>query len=462
MKIYIDTKLENHKNKIIPVFTNLFEISGLRVSFVNNIKDSDLVYSELKSSKKITIKSIPLSDWDSISKPLKLQSYKSYKVPKVFLNNDEYFCNEIDWVACTYYFLSGLHEKELTDLNEFGVPSSDIMNYNFNEKAIINDFALKIREIFSDQSYVFKPMWPNKKKYCVVLTHDVDRFIKYDFYGRLKLSMTYLRKMEYLLSMSSALKGSYSMIKKILSKDPYLHSIKRWSEFEKNNNLKSAYYIATTSCFDKKSSINDVMYKYNNKSFVKIFKNLHNDGWEIGLHTSINAYRKKLIFKEIEKFEEVFGFTPQGVRGHYWSSEKMQLSHLFTKQLSSKISYDSSLGMNDTVGFRRGISYPYKLFNFSETYSSDLYELPVFSQDLAYHKLLKSKNSSSVREIANNAKKNYGILVFDFHSDAFRKDFLDSVTNKFVNLLLEFINDTDCWIATPTEVINWVKFDRWK
>ena len=118
--------------------------------------------------------------------------------------------------------------------------------------------------------------------------------------------------------------------------------------------------------------------------------------------------------------------------------------------------------MNDVIGYRRGISYPYILFDNSKNDINNFYELPVCCMDLAFYKTLKNDGIDKINNFIKNTKNLKGLLVFDFHSDAFRSDFLDNVTTDFIDILDEFINDPECWLAKPTEVVNWVKNERWK
>jgi hypothetical protein len=88
MKVYINQELDNHKDKIISTFKNLFEIAGVKITFVENLIDADVIYSNFKINDKLTIKSISQSEWNSILKMSKFVNYNSYKVPDYFINKN--------------------------------------------------------------------------------------------------------------------------------------------------------------------------------------------------------------------------------------------------------------------------------------------------------------------------------------------------------------------------------------
>lgn len=280
VKVFIDDELSVFTDVIISTFKNLFELAGVKVLFVEKLINADIAYSNSPLKDVPVIKSIDAKEWKRISILSNFVNYKKYKVPKIFLNHNNSFCNDIDWVACTYYYLSGFHESRINDLNEYGVPSSQIEFFNFHQSPIINDFSLTIRKLLSKLSFSLKPMWPNDKKYCVVLTHDLDRLKKFDYKARFKLSKIHFKNRQYKMGFNSLGKSLFSALNKSNSKDTYLKSIDSWFEYESKNNIKSAYYVATTNCFDAHSSINDVIYEYNDNELVEKIKDLHENGWE--------------------------------------------------------------------------------------------------------------------------------------------------------------------------------------
>ena len=308
-----------------------------------------------------------------------------------------------------------------------------------------------------------KKQWPNKKKFCVVITHDCDRIFKYDYFNRLKLANRFFATKEFKRSIQEYCKSIFSIPTKLLFSDPYFDSIDNWVKYEKKINAKSGFFISTFNCLNPKSSINDVLYDYSHPKIIDKICELHNLGWEIGLHSSINAFSGNNIEIEVERFFKKYKFYPDGIRAHYWSTDNFDLFKLKKVKKMGGFLYDSSLGLNELIGFRRGLCYPYKPFLPSTGEFCDIWELPVTCMDYGLDQMQKMNNDliDPFDSMIEYISKIGGLAVLDWHSDTMRKGFLQNSTKKITNELANLSNDSDCWIATPRDVINWCNIERW-
>ena len=82
------------------------------------------------------------------------------------------------------------------------------------------------------------------------------------------------------------------------------------------------------------------------------------EGWEIGLHASYNAYNGSLRSEKI-LLEKYANIEIQGLRHHYWHISPTNAEETLILHNKSGFFYDSSLAFEKIIGFRRGIGLPF-------------------------------------------------------------------------------------------------------
>jgi len=104
----------------------------------------------------------------------------------------------------------------------------------------------------------------------------------------------------------------------------------------------------------------DVRYSVAGGDFRRLFREMVDRGFEIGLHTSYNARDSwERIRDERLRLSECAGKPVLVNRHHYW-----HMTRPFWKTLEDHeragIAVDSSTGFNDAAGYRLGIAYPFR------------------------------------------------------------------------------------------------------
>lgn len=316
-------------------------------------------------------------------------------------------------------------------------PERIVPDFAFN---VLNPLGLLYRPIV-DENYLAnggqKPTWPDKKPFAVCLTHDVDVVSLYS----LRQS---LRKRK-----SQLLKGgnAFQKVKSFLGvgidlsrtgihsgqKDP-LHCYERWLKAEKKIGSHSTFFFWPGLSAVTKPHHTDCAYElYDSVVFdnqrctvAEMIQEIDSRGWEIGLHPSWYSFDDVDELKRQKEFlEEALGNEVISIRQH-----RLHYDIRVTPRVhaAAGFKYDSTLGFNDNVGFRFGISYPWHLYDLKAEKELSIMELPLIVQDGAM--LLESKGMrldeytafQYIVQITEAVEKVGGVLTLLWHPNHIVKE----------------------------------------
>lgn len=137
-----------------------------------------------------------------------------------------------------------------------------------------------------------------------------------------------------------------------------------WTELEHRHNLKSTFYIyVNEGKKDFKAWLIDPSYDIKqNKILQNKLKQLYKKGFKIGLHGSYySATSFQKLKQEKEILESLLGIKIEKTRQH-WLNYIEDITPYTHEHL---FKYDSTLGWNDTIGFRSGCASSYHPYNFN-------------------------------------------------------------------------------------------------
>lgn len=177
------------------------------------------------------------------------------------------------------------------------------------------------------------------------------------------------------------------------------------------------------------------------------------DGGEIGLH-GIDAWVDNTSAEgEKTQIEKVTGAPIDGVRMHwlYFNSESPVLLE------KAGFAYDSTVGYNETVGYRAGTTQVYKPMN-----ATHLLELPMHVMDTAlfyptYLGLSSEEAAKRVDTLIENAMRLGGVLTFNWHD---RSIAAERLWGDFYARLLDTLKGTGAWCTSATRVVTWFQKRR--
>jgi hypothetical protein len=174
---------------------------------------------------------------------------------------------------------------------------------------------------------------------------------------------------------------------------------------------------------------------------------------EIGLH-GIDAWRDSAKGRdERERIQEITGARDIGVRMH-WLYFDSQASLTLAK---AGFSYDSTVGYNETIGYRAGTAQVFKHPNVDH-----LLELPLHIMDTAlfypsYMNLSDKQAGAAMLPLLENATRFGGVLTINWHDRSLGPERLWE--DAYLALLSDLRARTP-WFATAAQTVSWFRKRR--
>lgn len=295
-----------------------------------------------------------------------------------------------------------------------------------------------------------KPEWPNKKKFAVCLTHDVDRVKKtHQYFTRF---IRFFKKMEIRKAFDEIFYFFKFYFNRDLEKDPY------WN-FEIIVDIEKKFGVKSTFFFLNETGRMNIFkpetwklylgrYNINNPEVVKIMKNLNSEGWEIGLHGSYNSYKNRdILVKEKKRLEEIIGNKVIGIRQHYLN---LEIPKTWKIQHEIGFLYDASFGSNMEIGFREEKYLPFCPLD------NQFLVIPLTIMDSTLFKNSNNINEAweKCEDLINIAEKRGALMTVLWHSQVFNeKEYLG--WSLIYEKIIKVCKEKDAWITTANDIVKW-------
>jgi hypothetical protein len=312
------------------------------------------------------------------------------------------------------------------------------------------------------------PPVPHGFNFIVCLTHDVDFIgIRYHFGDHSMWGFLYRASLGSLLKF---FKGKIDLKKLFLNlisslklplvylslcKDPW-DQFDRYLEIEKG--LGGTYFFIPFKNrygvgFDmKKDRYRAAKYDLDDTDFI--LPKLLANGCELGVH-GIDAWHSIEKGKEeLQRVQDKTGSSDGiGIRMHWLAGDERTFEVLD----KTGFSYDSSVGYNETIGFKAGTCQVFKPIQ-----SGNLLEIPLIIQDSALFgegRMNISENQASTlcERIIDTVNRVKGVLTILWHQRSLGPERLWG--NFYVELLTK-LNKPQIWFATANDIERWFKIRR--
>jgi hypothetical protein len=182
-------------------------------------------------------------------------------------------------------------------------------------------------------------------------------------------------------------------------------------------------------------------------------RNLQGHGHEIGVH-GIDAWRDKTKGREeLERISSLTGRSEMGVRMHWLFFDEQSPAALE----DAGFSYDSTVGYNQTVGYRAGTTQAFKPLGVAR-----LLELPLHVMDTAlfypsYMNLTATEAETVVAELVENVIRFGGSLTVNWHDRSIAPERL------WGDFYVKLLTDLKCkgaWFSTAAQAVSWFRKRR--
>ena len=193
--------------------------------------------------------------------------------------------------------------------------------------------------------------------------------------------------------------------------------------------------------------------RYDVRNYRSLIDDLRRAGAEIGIHGIDAWHDASLGDHERRVISEVAGGERTGIRMHW----------LYFFERSPKLleeagfTYDSTLGYNETVGFRSGTTQVFRL-----PATSALLELPLNIMDTALFypgrlRLSEADALESCKAVVDAMKAHGGVLTINWHTRSLNPE---RNWDLFFKELLRVLDKEDVWFATASEAVDWFRVRR--
>jgi peptidoglycan/xylan/chitin deacetylase (PgdA/CDA1 family) len=311
------------------------------------------------------------------------------------------------------------------------------------------------------------PPVPDGYRFIACLTHDVDHpsirlhRLDHTMFGFLYRAMfgSLLDVMQDRMPFRNLLRNWVAAVKL-----PFIHmGIAKdfWLEFENyaklEKGLRSSFFVIPfkdrPGRTGRGSAPSRRASRYGAREISEPIRALISAGCEIGLHGIDSWLDGSKAREELEEILRITGARDIGVRMH-WLYFDEQSQGILDK---AGADYDSTVGFNETVGYRAGTAQVYKPLD-----AVRLLELPLHVMDTALfypgHMHLKPQEASKrVGAIIDNAVHFGGVITVNWHDRSIAPERL---WGDFYLQLIDELKEKGAWLATASEAVAWFRKRR--
>jgi hypothetical protein len=237
-----------------------------------------------------------------------------------------------------------------------------------------------------------------------------------------------------------------------------------WMQLEKSLGTRSAFYFVPRqgSLLEYAAGTPDPFYDVRSPHFRKLFRDLADEGFEIGLHASYLAFTSHDKFaSEKQLLEEASNQSVLGNRHHYWHLNPQDPESTLRLHEQIGMKYDTSLIHERYLGWRRGLSWPF--FPFHQKERRELKTLQISTtwmddQLFGYRQDNPGDRRELLQALADKAAEQGGCLLIDVHDYVYDDVLFPDWAETYRSLWEYLISRSDFWIDTPGNIAeHWIK-----
>ncbi|MBN2829083.1 MAG: hypothetical protein JXR56_02050 [Candidatus Cloacimonetes bacterium] len=371
---------------------------------------------------------------------LRFNKYKDNYIPFLFSKQGDIFSASLqhavvrkDLISSAFYFLSCWHERVLMDKaeidNRFDFYRSLQYQGGFVELPVVDIYANILKSIIEVilPEFSRETLWGERKKFYVTVSHDVDYW---NYWTKEHYAYTFKYNAKRLLKqpINSAYKLIGHALRRFLS-----HSYTRMRHLvrgEEYRNINSTYFLITGDLDDKYRLPSKKVIQYENNRHAYFKKPKYRTQIEgllqehdVQLHgTPKSSFNSEILKDELSLLNEL-GKPVKGYRSHTLSFDYHKSFDVLEKM---NISYDSTIGFWEAIGYRCGTAYPFFPFNFKENRPYHILEIPLTVMDTSMMSsvcmnLTPWQAYLKLRKLVKNAEKYGSHLNILWHNTTFEK-----------------------------------------
>jgi len=285
----------------------------------------------------------------------------------------------------------------------FPAVASVAFQEGFLHRPIVDEYGMALEQALRALS----PGWsPSRREPCLKLSHDIDSTgIPFQFRTAIGATLRRRRPLE-------TCQWFLSLVPSV--DPPPIRTVDRIVQLSLERGLDSAVYW-----MNAKPSPYDTGYSLLEPRVQKRIQTFRERDVEMGIHPSYFSFGDpSRLRKEVNEWRSVIGGKPIGGRQHYlrW------LPATWNDWENAGLSYDSSVGYADHIGFRAGTCIPFRPWSVAEDRALSLLEIPLLVMDgtlvaAEFMRLQEEEALAQVRSLAERCRIAGGVFTFLGHTD---------------------------------------------
>jgi peptidoglycan/xylan/chitin deacetylase (PgdA/CDA1 family) len=285
-----------------------------------------------------------------------------------------------------------------------------------------------------------RPEYPEGRNFAVCLTHDIDMVFE-----------TYEAKLTKAIQ-AFATKD----LKRMLRHIRHITNLRipNWT-FDNIMRLEERYQVRSTFFFLAHHA-SDPSANYLLDDLVSVLGELHDGGWEVGLHGGFDAYLDmEKLRQEKGVLEKALGHSVGGYRGHFL---KFRVPDTWEALSQAGFVYDTTIGYPDCAGFRNGMCHPYRPYNLRTGSWIDIMEVPLVIMDTSIfeHMRLNAEQAWELTSrLLGRVNEMAGAVSILWHNSSFSGEMLE-----FYERILRYCEENRAWMTTCEKLVKHWRGER--
>jgi len=301
---------------------------------------------------------------------------------------------DIDWLGEVFEWLSCADEYAVTQRDEIGrIPFSATVHGRFGLDASIPYAGLAMYELNRCIRNSIGSTWPERAispgggdSILIAPSHDLD-YLPINPVGDVKrllknmaIAAVHFRDPSLFISILG------SVARAIVTRKSPLDWVEAMVRCETDAGLRSTYNVIS-----RNGHVRDANYELEHSKVKRMLRLLVEQNMEIALHGSYTSLEGHTLGLELEHLVAQ-GCQVSGVRQHWL---RFAGDNLFEEVAALGISYDSTVGYADRIGFRAGACFPYLPYDFRRERPYPFVEIPLVIMDVALYEQARREHVSA-------------------------------------------------------------------
>jgi hypothetical protein len=304
--------------------------------------------------------------------------------------------------------------------------------------------------------------WPEGRRFALCLSHDMDHVTSFPGQERwrqlkrLRGSGGAVGEQISLLGQAVRSTAGGAIKRHLLRRRDQFDNVGDWLRLESECGFKSSLFFFAQTV--QPWHPHDCSYGFGDRvtfegalsTVGEMMREIHKRGWDVGVHGSIaSATQAGVLELQKREIETVIAGPVLTTRQHYLEYNPCSTPAI---QAASGLLADGTQGFNDTLGFRAGTSFPYRVWDWSTNSLLPLWQVPLHIQDgplLRHGKTVEAAVTACVRFL-EKVERVGGCLGLLFHPAHLATDGGLAVYRE----LLQEARQRGAWGCSMREVVN--------